>query len=90
MIPDQDGGVGGDPQQRLGDDEDSPIRLRHVVVLGEHDGFEEPAQAYDLGQSAAVGEQAEPVVRPQGFEAGKGVVEEGGVPIPSGEVGLGQ
>ena len=82
MIPDQDGGVGGDPHQRLGDGEDPPVRLCHVVVLGEHHGFEEPAQADDLGQPAAVGQQAEPVVGPQGFEAGKGVVEERGVPIP--------
>jgi len=90
MITDQDGGFGGDPHQRLDDGEDPPVWLRHVVVLGENHGFEELTEPDDLGQPAAVGEQAEPVVGPQGLEARQGVVEERGVPIPMIEVGGGE
>ena len=90
MVADEDTRRRADAELALGDLENALVRLDHAVVLGEDHRLEVAPEADLVGQPAPVGQQSEPVARPQRVEAGDDVGKERRVPVPMIEVGRGE
>jgi len=86
VVADQHARRGPHTELTFGHLEDPLVRLGDAVVLGEHHGLEVPPQSHLLGEPAAVGEQAQPVLRRQRVQTGERVGEEGGVAVAVVEV----